>query len=104
MKLNNQTYNESTLNDRKRYDPYQSKIAYLLPDWLKSKNDFNEAKRLIDYIGTDMNKVKASNEDKKGFNDLNKLIIGINNNKLKKEDGVERLEKNMHSLKQLREN
>ena len=39
------------------------------------KNDFNEAKGLIDDIGVDMIKVKASKEDKKVFNDLNKLII-----------------------------
>ena len=42
-----------------------------------------------------MNKVKVSKEDKKVFNDLNKLIIDINNNKVKKEDAVERLSKNM---------
>ena len=41
------------------------------------------AKRLIDDIRIDMNKVKASKEDKKVFNDLNKLIIDINNNKVK---------------------
>ena len=65
-------------------DLYQFKIASLLPEWLESRNDFNEAKRLIDDIRIDMNKVKASKEDKKVFNDLNKLIIDINNNKVKK--------------------
>ena len=39
---------------------------------------------LIDDIEVDINKVKASKEDKKVFNDLNKLIIDINNNKVKK--------------------
>ena len=39
---------------------------------------------MINDIEIDMNKVKASKEDKKGFNDLNKLIIDINNNKGKK--------------------
>ena len=62
----------------------------MLPEWLESKNDFNEAKRLIDDIGVDMNKFKASKEDKKVFNDLNKLIIDINNDKVKDEDTVER--------------
>ena len=47
-----------------------------------------------------MNKVKASKEDKKVFNDLNKLIIDINNNKAKKEDAVERLKKSISDLDQ----
>ena len=51
-----------------------------------------------------MNKVKASKEDKKVFNDLNKLIIDINNNnKVKKEDAVERLNKNISDLDQLKQ-
>ena len=45
-------------------------------------------KKLIDDIEVDMNKFKASKGDKKVFNDLNKLIININNNKVKKEDAV----------------
>ena len=47
-----------------------------------------------------MNKVKASKEDKKVFNDLNKLIIDINNNKVKKEDAVEQLNKSISDLDQ----
>ena len=50
-------------------DPYQFKIEILLPEWLESKNDFNETKRLIDYIGVDMSKVKVSKEDQNVFND-----------------------------------
>ena len=61
----------------------------MLPEWLKSKNDFNEAKKLIDDMEVYINKVKVSKEDKKVFKDLNKLIIDINNNKVKKEDAVE---------------
>ena len=75
----------------------------MLPEWLESKNDFNEAKRLIDDIRIDMNKVKASKEDKKVFNDLNKLIIDINNNKVKKEDAVKRLNKSISDLDQLKQ-
>ena len=56
---------------------------------MELKNDFNEGKRLIDDIRIDMNKVKASKEDKTVFNDLNKLIIDVNNKKVKKEDAVE---------------
>ena len=80
----NETRNETTLDETKLHDPYQFKIASLLPEWLELKNDFNEAKRLIDDIRIDMNKVKASKEGKKVFNDLNKLIIDINNNNVKK--------------------
>ena len=50
-----------------------------------------------------MNKVKASKEDKKVFNDLNKLIIDINNNKVKKEDPAERLNKSISDLDQLKQ-
>ena len=96
----NQTFDKTTLDEIKTYDPCQFKIASLLPKWLESKNDFNEAKRLIDDIRIDMNKVKASKEDKKVFNDLNKLIIDINNNKVKKENAVERLNKSISDLDQ----
>ena len=50
-----------------------------------------------------MNKVKASKEDIKIFNDLNKLIIDINNNKIKKEDAAERLNKSISDLDQLKQ-
>ena len=58
---------------------------------------------MIDGIEVDMNKVKVSNEDKKVFNYLNKLIIDINNNKVKKEDAVERLNKSISDLDQLKQ-
>ena len=56
---------------------------------------------MIDDIGVDMNKVKVSKEDKIVFNDLNKLIIDINNNKVKKEYAVERLNKSISDLDQV---
>ena len=49
-----------------------------------------------------MNKVKATKEDEKVFTDLNKLIIDINNNKVKKEDGVEGLNKIISNLDKLK--
>ena len=55
---------------------------------------------MIDDIGVDMNKVKASKENKKVFNDLNKLIMNINNNKVKKEDAVQRFNKSIFDLDQ----
>ena len=70
---------------------------------MESKNYFNEAKRLIDDIRINLNKVKVSIEDKKVFNGLNKLMTDISNNKVTKEDGVERLKKNMSDLGQLKE-
>ena len=58
---------------------------------------------MTDDIGVDMNKVRASKEDKKAFNDLNKLIIDINNNIVKKEDAVETLNKSISDLDQLKQ-
>ena len=98
----NETFDKTTLDEIKTYDPYQFKIASLLPEWLESKNDFNEAKRLIDDIRINMNKVKVSKEDKKAFNDLNKLIIDINNSKVKKENAIERLNKSKSDLDKLK--
>ena len=103
MKLANESFDKTILGEIKTYDPYQFKIASLLPGWLELKNDFNEAKRLIDDIRIVMNKVKASKEDKDIFNDLNKLIIDINNNKVKKVDAVERLNKSISDLGQLKQ-
>ena len=64
----NETFDKTTLDEIKTYDPYQFKIASLLPEWLEPRNDFNKAKRLIDGIRIGTNKVKASKEDKKVFN------------------------------------
>ena len=64
-----------------------------LPEWLELKNNFNEAKKLIGDIRIDMNKAKVSKEDKKVFNDLNRLITDISDNKVEKENADERLKK-----------
>ena len=86
------------------HDPNHFKIVdNELPEWLESKNDFNEAKRLIDNIRINMNKDKVSKKDKKVFNDLNKLIIDISNNQTKEKDATIRLEKSMFDLTQLRQ-
>ena len=98
------TYEKSSLNEKEGHIPKQLKrVDNDLPEQLESKNDFYEAKRLIDDIRIDMNKVKVGKADKKAFNDLNRLITDISNNKVKKEDAVERLEKSMLDLNQLRE-
>ena len=67
------------------------------------KNDFNEAKISIDDIPIDINKVKTSKEDKKVFNDLNKFITDINNDKVKKEDAVGTLNRSIADLDQLKQ-
>ena len=76
-------YDESALNEKERRDHKQFKIVHNeLPEWLESKNDFNEAKRLISDIRIDMNKVKVRNEHKKVFDDLNRMITGVSINKV----------------------
>ena len=61
----NQTFDKTTLHELKTDDLWKFEIANLLTEWLELKNDFNEGKRLINDIRIDMNKVKASKEDKK---------------------------------------
>ena len=58
---------------------------------------------MIDDIEVDINKSKLSKEVKIVFNDLNKLIIDINNNKVKKEDAVKRSKKSISDLDQLKQ-
>ena len=74
-----------------------------LPNWLELKNDFNEAKGLINDIRIDVTKVKVTKEDRNVFNGLNKLITDINNNRVKKEYAVERLKKSISDLTRLRQ-
>ena len=74
-----------------------------LPEWLKSKNDFNEAKKMVGDIRIDMSNVKVGYKDKEVFNDLNRLIANISNNKVKKEDPIKNLEKSRSDLNQLRQ-
>ena len=58
----------------------ESKLT-ALPKWLISKNNFNEAIKLIEHVSADRNNVKSSSGDKKVFNDLNGLINDIKNKK-----------------------
>ena len=73
-----------------------------LPKWLSSKNDFNEAKKLINNITADTNNVEPSSGDKKVFNDLEKLINDISNYKIKKERGIKRMNKSITDLEELK--
>ena len=97
-------YDESALDEKERLDPKQFKIVdNNLPNWLELKNDFNEAKGLINDIRIDVTKVKVTKEDRNVFNGLNKLITDINNNRVKKEYAVERLKKSISDLTRLRQ-
>ena len=58
---------------------------------------------MIDDFGVGMNKVKANKKGKKDFNDLNKLIIEITDNKVKKENSAERLNKSISDLDQTKQ-
>ena len=100
-----ETYDEGDLNEKEGRN--QFKITGMgvnkLPEWLKSKNDFNEAKKLVGDIRIDMSHVKVGYKDKKVFNDLNRLITDISNNKVKKEEALKSLEKSIPDLNQLRQ-
>ena len=52
-----------------------------MPEWLNSRNDFNEAIKLIENIRADTNNVKSSSGNERVFNDLNRLIYDIKNKK-----------------------
>ena len=80
FKLFNKTDKKSKLDGETRKDEEPKLTA--LPKWLRSKNDFKEAIKLIEDIKTDTSGVKSSSDDKKVFNNLDKLIKEIK--KLKK--------------------
>ena len=69
---------------------------------MSSKNDFNEAKRLINDIRADTNNVKPSSNNKIFFNYLDKLINDISNNK-KKESAIKRMTRSISDFEQLRQ-
>ena len=73
---NEETYDEEGYNEKKGLEPKQFKITNMednkLPKSLESRNDFNEAKKLINDIRIDKNNVEVRYKDKKVFNDLNR--------------------------------
>ena len=58
---------------------------------MSSKNDFNKAKKLINDIGADTNKVKSSSGNKKVFNDLNRLINDKQNRETTRKSTIEKI-------------
>ena len=100
-----ETNDEGDLNEKESNDPTQFKITRMgdnkLPEWLKSKSYFNEAKKLVGDIRIDMSNVKIGYKDKKDFKDLNRLVtdvkIGL------KQDAIKRFKKSISDLNQLRQ-
>ena len=62
-----------------------------MPKWLRSKNDFKKAIKLIEDIRANTNNVKSSSGNKKVFNNLDKLINDIKNKKTTKEDNIKKI-------------
>ena len=73
-----------------------------LPKWLRSKNDFNEARKLINDVGADTNKVKSSPGNEKVFNALNGLINDIQNKKTTRENAIKKIKDIISDLDQQR--
>ena len=70
----NKINKESKLDEKTK----ELKLTQLLKQ-LRSKNDFNKARKLINDIGVDTSRVKSSSDVEKSFNDLNELINDIQN-------------------------
>ena len=69
-----------------------------LPKWLSFKNDFNGGAKLINDIRDDRNNVKPGYGDKKVFNDLEKLINDMSNDKVKKESAIKTVKRSIAEL------
>ena len=74
-----------------------------LPEWLSSKNDFNEARKLLNDIRADTNKVKSSFGNQKVFNDLNGLINDIKNKKTTRKSAIKKISGIISDLDQQRQ-
>ena len=62
-----------------------------LPESLSSKNDFNEARKLINNTRTDTNKVKSSSGNEKAFKDLDGLINDVKNKKTTRKSAIKKI-------------
>ena len=70
---------------------------------MSSRNDFNAARKLINDIRADTNRVKPSSSDEKVFNDLNGLINDIQNKKTKRENVIKKIKNIVLDLDQQRQ-
>ena len=92
---------DDEMNKESKLDEKTKKLELTeLPKWLRSKNDFNEARNLITDIGADTNKVKSSSGDEKVFNDLNGLINDIQNKKIKRKSAIKKIRSIISNLDQ----
>ena len=70
---------------KKGLNPNSLKLVYSkLPEWLQSKSDFTQTKKLLNDIRIDLTSGGVGCKDKKAFNDLTRLITYISNNQVKK--------------------
>ena len=74
-----------------------------LPEWLSSRNDFNEVRKLINNIRADTNNVKSSSGNEKVFNDLNGLINDIQNKKDTRKSTIKKIRNIISDLDQQRQ-
>ena len=70
---------------------------------MSSRNDFNEARKLINDIRADTNKVKSGSGHEKVFNDLNGLINDIQNKKTKRKSTIKKIRNITSNLDQQRQ-
>ena len=74
-----------------------------MPKWLRSKNDFKKAIKLIEDIRANTNNVKSSSGNKKVFNNLDKLINDIKNKKTTRKNTIEKIKNIVSDLDQQRQ-
>ena len=98
FELFNKTDKKLTLDGETKKDE-ESKLTEL-PKWLRSKNDFKKAIKLIEDIRADTNNVKSSSGNKKVFNNLDKLINDIKNKKTTRKNSIEKIKKIVSDLDQ----
>ena len=71
-----------------------------MPKWLRSKNDFKKAIKLIKDIKIDTNNVKSSSGNKNFFNKLDKLINDIKSKKTARKNPIEKIKNIVSDLDQ----
>ena len=75
-----------------------------MPKWLRSKNNFKKATKLIEDIRADTNNDKSSFGYKKVFNNLDKLINDIKSKKAARESTIKKQKNIVSDLDQQRQN
>ena len=68
-----------------------------------SRNDFNKARKLINDIRADTNKIKSSSGDENVFNDLNGLMNDIENKKTTRKSAIKKIRGIISDLDQKRQ-